>query len=124
MANQEKDKTEAGGSTYTISGGQQGAVGDNARADHFTQVSQQAGVDIKELTDNLERLRAAMASQATDSEHYIALGNVAAAEKEAKAGNQDKAIEYLKSAGSWALAVAEKIGITVITKVVQGQLGM
>ena len=123
MADQERDKPGAGRSTYEISGGQQGAVGDHARAEHFTQVSQ-SSADIKELTDSIERLRSAMATEATDSDHYIALGNVAKAEKEAKAGNQDKAIEYLKSAGKWAVDMAQKIGVNVITKAIQGQLGM
>lgn len=121
MENREKDKV--GGSAINISGGQQGVVGHNASVGSITQVSQ-APVDIKELTDSIVRLREAMAAEAADSEQYIALGSVASAEKEAKAGNQSKAIEYLKSAGQWAADMAQKIGVNVITKAIQGQIGM
>lgn len=108
-------------SVYNISGGQQGAVGDNARAENFTQNS---GIEIAELADAIARLRVAMAAEATEGDQYIALGSVAAAEKEAKAGNKEKAVEYLKSAGKWALDMAQKIGVNVITKAIQGQFGM
>ena len=115
-----RDKTKPG-SVFNISGGQQGAVGDNARAENFTQ---NAGIDVGELAEGIARLRAAMAAEATEGDQYIALGSVAAAEKEAKAGNKEKAVEYLKSAGKWALDMAQKIGVNVITKAIQGQFGM
>jgi hypothetical protein len=118
MANRDKNKS---GNTYNISGGQQGAVGDHARAENFTQNS---GIEIGELADGIAKLRAAMAAEATEGDQYIALGSVAAAEKEANAGNKEKAIEYLKSAGKWALDMAQKIGVNVITKAIQGQFGM
>jgi hypothetical protein len=54
----------------------------------------------------------------------MSLANVAAAEKEAKAGNEEKAIDHLKKAGKWALDMATKIGVTVATEAIKGSLGL
>lgn len=114
------------GDTYTV--GQAGAVGPGSSAQNisFQQLWQQnAGtVDLRQLGDELARLRSAMRSEATLPEHDEALGAVAAAEKEAKAGNGPKVLEHLRSAGKWAFDTATKIGVTVAAGAIKTGLGL
>ena len=121
MKMEKTDKTEMGDTTINISGGQQGAVGPGAQAHDFTQVSNKT----ETLGDGLGRLRAELERMPDKQpEHYMSLANVASAEKEAKAGNEAKAIDYLKKAGKLALDLATKIGVTVATEAVKGSLGL
>ena len=102
---------------YNISGGQIGAVGPNAHAHDmtFNQIWNQSGqdIDLPSLATELETLRAALRKEATEPEHDVALGAVAAAQKAAKEDNGPKALEYLSAAGKWALEIATKIGVPV-----------
>ncbi len=41
------------------------------------------------------------------------MGSVAAAEAAARDGDGAKVYEYLKAAGKWTLAIAEKIGVGI-----------
>src|SRR5205823_53563 len=79
---------------YEITGGQQGAVGHGARAEHFTQqqvVTQQgADLDLPTLAAQLETLRLAMQKEAKETNHYTQLAAVAEAESGAKEGNASK----------------------------------
>jgi hypothetical protein len=63
-----------------------------------------------------------MRKEATALEHDVAVGAIAAAEQSAKAGNGPKTIELLKSAGTWTLGVAEKIGLDVATAAIKSAL--
>ncbi len=71
-------------------------------------------VDLVQLAKELSALRHAMRAAASgDPEEDVAIGAVAKAETEAKAGNGPAAVTSLKNAGRWALGVAEKIGVGV-----------
>ena len=61
-----------------------------------------SSIDLAKLADELAQLRAAMKQEATEPEHDVATGNVAMAEKAAKAEDGPKVLEYLKAAGQWA----------------------
>ena len=58
-----------------------------------------------------------MKGEATGTrEQDKAIGAVADAEEAAIKGNGPAALRYLKSAGTWALGIAEKIGVNVATE--------
>jgi len=72
----------------------------------------------------LKELRNSLRKEASERDHYVALGEVASAEKAAKEGNGSKALEHLKEAGSWVWEVATKIGIGVATAAAKTALGL
>jgi hypothetical protein len=115
------------GDQYNVSG-QAGAVGPGAHAHDmtFTQVWEQleSSVDFVRLADELKQLRQAMNQEAVEPAHQLSAGAVAAAEQSARQKDGPKVIEYLKSAGKWALQLAEKIGVGVATAVLKGALGL
>jgi hypothetical protein len=114
------------GDKYNISG-QAGAVGPGAHAHdmNFSQVwnrLEETG-NISRLADELSLLRKAMEHEASDPGHKIAIAAVDAAEQSARQNDGPKAIEYLKTAGKWALGVAEKIGVDFAKEAIKGALG-
>ncbi len=111
--------TSMTGDTYNISG-PAFAVGPGAHAHNNTFQQSQGGIDLPTLAEELERLRVAMKQDLeAPPEQDEAIGAVAAAEKAAKQGDGPAAIRYLKSAGIWALRIAEKIGVAVATEVLK-----
>lgn len=115
------------GDQYNISG-QAGAVGPNAHAHDmvFAQTWNQleSKVDLAKLADELSRLREAMERDAVAPAEKLATGAVAAAEQSAREKDGPKAIEYLKTAGKWALSVAEKIGVDLAKEALKSTLGL
>lgn len=113
-------------SKYKITGGNQGAVGDQAEAHDFTQVSNQTlgSIDMTALASELSRLRAEARKEATEPEHDIAVSEIAKAEQAAKEGQGSKVMEHLKSAGKWALDVATKIGTSVALEAIKKSTGL
>jgi hypothetical protein len=108
--------------------GQVGAMGPKAHAHDMTfqQIWNQSAqnIDLPSLLSDLSVLRGALRNEASEPEHEIAIGNVAAAEKAAADGNGPKALAYLKQAGNWALSVAEKIGVGVATAAIKSSMGL
>jgi len=102
-------------SKYKISGGNQGSVGDNARAKNFTQNA----VFMRELTD----LTAELTKRARTPEQLEAARQIADAEAAAKTGDSSTVRKKLKAAGAWALGVAKEVGTDVVAKVISQQLG-
>lgn len=106
---------------------QAGAVGPHAHAHdmNFNQIWNQSSQEISlpTLANDLAILRAALKKEATEPEHDVAIGSVAAAEKAAKEGNGAKALEHLKAAGEWALKVATSIGVPVAIEALKKVLG-
>lgn len=110
--------------TYNV--GQAGAVGSGATAQQFSmqQVWQQnAGqFNLEDLASELSTLRSAMRSQASETEHDIAIGAVAAAETAATAGDGAMVLSKLKEAGKWTFDVATKIGVSVAAAAIKTAL--
>jgi uncharacterized protein YjbI with pentapeptide repeats len=99
--------------TYNIPG-QAGAVGPGARGKGNTFQQIQSGTDLPKLAEELARLRAAMKGETTGTrEQDKAIGAVADAEEAAAKGDDSAALRYLKGAGTWAVGIAEKIGVGV-----------
>ena len=97
--------------TYNIPG-QAGAVGPGAHAHNNTFQQLQGSMDLSKLVEELRLLRNAMKSESIGARHQdTAIGAVADAEEAATKGDSSGALRYLKSAGTWALEIAEKIGV-------------
>jgi ribosomal protein S18 len=111
--------------TYT-NYGNVGAMGENASAQQFQQVSQAVGgqIDLPKLAAELEQLRAALAKEASTDDHFDAIASVGAAREAAKKGDGPGAVEKLKTAGKWVLGVAEKIGVGLVVAVAKSALGL
>jgi len=112
-------------SKYKITGGNQGAVGDEAVAHDFTQVSNQTlgSIDMTALAAELARLRVEARKDAVEPEHDMAVSDIAQAEQAAKEGQPSKVVQHLKSAGTWALDVATKIGTSVAVEAIKRSMG-
>jgi hypothetical protein len=80
--------------------------------------------DLNELARELAQLRTAMRSEAKEADDDLKVAAVAEAEKAAKGGNGPAALEALKSAGGWALDVAEKIGVGVAIAAIKTAMGI
>ncbi|MDG2530112.1 hypothetical protein [Caulobacter endophyticus] len=88
-------------------------------------LQQGAPIDLAALAAELDTLRAAMKAQATGAaEEDVAIGAVAAAQAAAKAGDESGALKALKSAGKWALGVAEKVAAPIATAALKPLLGL
>jgi hypothetical protein len=111
-----------------------GVQGDNATVHNLTQVSQsggelyanwsQAGGKLDELAQELGKLKAQLKTDAEDAEQFEAAASVAKAEDAAKKNDGPKVFEYLKTAGTWALETATKIGSTVAVEALKKSLGL
>lgn len=108
--------------------GQAGAVGPGAHAHHmnFNQIWNQAAgsIDTAQLARELSELREALSKEAADAEEYVALGEVAAAEKAAKQGDGPRALQHLKQAGSWVWDIGTKVGVGVAIAAAKTALGI
>lgn len=107
--------------------GQAGAVGPGSQASNitFNQIwnKTEGKIDVQQLAVELTALRTALAGQASAPDHYVAVGEVAAAEKAAATGDGPGALQHLKKAGNWVWDVATKIGIGVATAAAKSALG-
>jgi hypothetical protein len=108
------------GDTYNT--GQAGAVGPKAHAHDMTfqQVQNQGALDLPRLAEELARLRAAMKQETEGAaEQDEAIGEVAKAEKAAGQGDDRTMLRHLKTAGTWTLGVAEKIGVPLAVEAIK-----
>ena len=112
----------------TFSAGQAGAIGPGATASqvNFQQIwaQLQGSASVAELAKELGALRAAMRAAASEPEHELSIGAVAAAEAAVAAGDGVRTLEYLKEAGNWALDVATNIEVNIASYALKGSLGL
>jgi hypothetical protein len=81
-------------------------------------------VDMTKLSEELKLLRSHLTKEASEPEHYQALGEIASAEKAIADKDQPKMIQHLKSAGTWALNATTAIGTTLAAEVIKSTLGI
>ena len=114
------------GDRYEV--GQAGAVGPGSHSEHntFNQIWSKSShdLDLNQLATELTQLRTALALQATKPDEFVALGEVASAEKAAGSGDGPGALEHLKRAGGWVWDTATKIGVGVATAAAKSALGL
>ncbi len=112
----------------TYSSEQAVAMGRNAQASNntFQQIWRRSHgtIDLQSLVRELEELRRSMRQEATNLDHDVAIGKVAAAQTEAARGNGAKTLEHLKNAGHWAFDVSTKIGVDVAATAIKTALGL
>jgi len=103
-----------------------GAVGSQATATNTTiqGVSQQNVAGDAALATELVTLVAAMRAEAKTPGEEIAAEQVEKAADAAKEGKGEHVLAYLKTAGSWALSISEKIGVEVAKSAISKSLGM
>lgn len=108
--------------------GQAGAVGPEAHAHDmtFNQIWNELSskIDTQQLAKELTQLREALADEASKTDQYVALAEVAQAEEAAIANDGPKALHHLKKAGSWVLNVATQIGAGLAVEVLKKVSGM
>ncbi len=121
---QEESTMNNEGDTFITN--QAGAVGPNAHAHNFTQYihNDSANVDLSALAHELSLLRVELKRLAKEAEEDIAIGEIAAAETEARKGDRAQTFEHLKRAGSWALDAAKGIGTQVAAAAIKQSLGL
>jgi len=84
-------------------------------------------VNLGALSDELTKLREAIAAKSHAPEHYVALGALASAEIAAKEGDVStvsKALAKLGDAGRWVLDTSKDIGLQIATEAIKQQLGL
>ena len=100
-----------------INYGQAAAVGRKADVHDNVFQQNQGGLDLPKLAEELGRLRNAMKGETTGTrDEDKAIGAVADAEEAASRRDEPAALRYLKSAGTWTLGIAEKIGVSLATE--------
>ncbi|WP_120010408.1 hypothetical protein [Teichococcus vastitatis] len=93
-----------------------GVVQQGSQASPVTQ-NNHAGIDLSALATQLGTLCAALAKEATLTEHYVAVGQIASAQIAANEGNPEKvggSLRMLGKAGQWVTDKADKIGTTLV----------
>lgn len=112
------------GDKFNISGPV--GIAGHAHASTVTQTWNQVGdkLDLPQLAKDLQRLHEVLEREATEPTQKLAIAAVAAAEQSARQEDGPKVIEYLKIAGTWALKIAEEIGVGVATNAIKAALGM
>ncbi len=110
------------------SANQAGAMGPGAHAHdmvfHQTQQETSEKLNLNALADELSKLREHLRSFGTEPSHDIALGQVAAAEAAARAGEREKVLSHLREAGKWVPDVATKIGVSLASEALKIALGI
>ena len=82
-------------------------------------------IDLPLLAEELMVLRTEARLQASgDPSEDEALGALASAQRAAEASDGPRALEFLKSAGQWALDVATKVGVPMAVKAFTAALGL
>lgn len=111
------------GDTYNV--GQGVGVGRNVKMDNvvINQVQSSEKMDLPALADQLAKLRTEMKREATDPEHDVSVGAIAAAEAAAKKGDEKSAMDHLKNAGEWAMAIGIKVGVPVAMEAIKKASG-
>ncbi len=115
------------GDSYTVS--QAGAVGPYASAQNtsFTEIWNQTagGIDLDLLVKELTRLRTEMSSAAeSEPEHYLAIAEIASAQKSAASDDGPAVMKHLRQAGAWALGVAKTAGVDLAVTAMKSAMGL
>jgi hypothetical protein len=103
---------------------QAGVVGPHAHVHDatFSQTQVSSGIDLKKLCEELSRVRTKMqegVGPAASAEQQAEIGHLASAEIEAKKGNGQGVVEFLKKAGKWTVETATAIGAGLAVEVIK-----
>jgi cell division septal protein FtsQ len=123
----EKDK--AFDTQITINGGNIAQINTGENTGNIVQVNVGQkdfwnSINFSHLEKELSELHSKMKKIAKTDEQDIAVGEIAKAKKASSEKNLEKIIASLKSAGTWALDVATKIGVALATEALKIALGL
>jgi hypothetical protein len=111
---------------YKIDNSQVGAIGDHSTSDHntFQQINYTIpnNLDYPSLVVELGKLKESLRLEAEEVEQFDALKNITQAEIEAKKGNGKAVVGLLKSGGKWILDVATRIGVNIVTGLLENNI--
>ena len=112
------------GDNYNVN--QAGAVGPNSSSSNDTFIQQNNSLpdnyDYEKLYNELLTLKTNLSKEATLPEHFQAVSEIARAEIAAKEKNGSSVLKHLKSAGSWVMDFASKVGASVVTDLIKSNL--
>jgi hypothetical protein len=94
--------------SVVVGGSVNGSI-NNIRSDAWEKMD----IDRSQLIEELSKLRTEMSRRAKNADEYIAVGEVAKAEKAAEGKNLSAILKHLKAAGKWVLDVAQEIGVPI-----------
>jgi hypothetical protein len=99
-------------------------VGKNNQLEHITstQIFDVKEENLSQLAQALNVLRQRMKQEPGGVLQDVAIGHIAAAEEAANNSDKSTMLTHLKSAGRWALSVAEKIGVDAAAEVLKKAL--
>ncbi|MGB3788014.1 MAG: hypothetical protein WA949_08390 [Phormidesmis sp.] len=124
MAKKNTQKTESirlSSQNMTLNGANIGGSGNTAS---YNSVEVEIDAGLSEISKELSTLLEAMRKDAKSTDHFIDIGNVANAQKAAEENNQQGVVSNLSKSGKWVLDVAQKIGVSLVTKVLQNAIGL
>jgi hypothetical protein len=113
-----------------INFGQAGAMGEGATAhdNSFTQINLQqslpADFDFEALGKELANFKAQRISNASSSQDFQDITDIAKIEEAAKEKDGSKVIKALKAAGAWVADFTKEVGTDVVAKMLKTQLGL
>jgi len=115
-------------SKYQISGQNQiSQLGDNNLSRDPLLMQKNEGLahteNFKFLHLELVKLREAASREVSTADEALSLGALAAAEKNAEAGDAEGVNEALKKAGTWSLGLATKAGVPLAVEAIKKALG-
>jgi len=103
-------------------------VGPQARTGDITTIGdvhsyEGSIINLAVLAEELSLLRKALRTEATSTEHDVAIGAVASAEQAALHGDHKGVLLHLKNTGKWCLEIASKIGVNIATEAIKSAIG-
>jgi tetratricopeptide (TPR) repeat protein len=96
--------------------------GDECVGQQVNYTTSKLNVDLDKLVTELERVKSRMCSEATNPEHFHAIGEVESARRDAQNANQKGLSRHLKAAGQWALQIASTVGASMAETAIRAAL--
>jgi hypothetical protein len=118
------NQTIMNGDTYNVN--QAGAVGPNSSSNNNTFNQQNLNIpenlNFEKLSEELIELKKVLLENASTSEHYQAIADIANAEKASEEKDGNKVAKYLMSGGKWVLDFGTKVGVSIVTELIKSQM--
>lgn len=117
-----KNETQQSVNIGSMSGGiianevKGGIVQQNSTQQHLEKI------DFEQIALELNQLRKAMREFDTEAEHVIPTAEIQKAEQAAQKKDGEALKAHLKEAGKWALDIATKIGISLVSEMLKSAI--
>lgn len=113
------------GDSYSVSGGQIGAMGKGA-VNHgpMQQLVLPQGTDIRQLALELAKLKGELVTRASTAEEYHSVAEIESATRSLDLSDESGVVSHLRKAGKWAVETAAKIGVPVAEAALRSAMGL